>query len=139
MNLPWLKSYTQNLKKDNLHHSLIISGREGLGKNYLAESLIQGILCTNSKDLEPCGKCQSCKLYESDNHPDFHKIDLEDGRKSISINQIRAFYLEMFESPFLGGNKIFFIPRSNLLSRESYDALLKTLEEPPKKYFYYFN
>ena len=135
MNLPWLKSYTQNLKKDNLHHSLIISGREGLGKNYLAEGLIQGILCTNSKDLEPCGKCQSCKLYESDNHPDFHKIDLEEGRKSISINQIRAFYLEMFESPFLGGNKIFFIPRSNLLSRESYDALLKTLEEPPKNTF----
>ena len=56
MNLPWLKSYTQNLKKDNLHHSLIISGREGLGKNYLAEGLIQGILCTNSKDLEPCRK-----------------------------------------------------------------------------------
>ena len=135
MNLPWLNPYIDQLNEDNLHHSMIISGREGLGKLHLANKIIQFILCGNSKNLQPCNNCQSCNFLKEKSHPDFHTIDLEDGKKSISINQIRSFYLEMFESSFLGGNKVFFIPRSNLLSRESYDALLKSLEEPPKDTF----
>ncbi|MFL2697970.1 MAG: DNA polymerase III subunit delta' C-terminal domain-containing protein [Gammaproteobacteria bacterium] len=135
MTLPWISKHLDRLDINSLPHSILIGGREGLGKTNLAYLINKSILCSNPENMDSCKKCQSCRLFEDGNHPDFHEIDLDEDKKTISINQIRSLYLEMFESSFLGGNKIFYIPRSHLLSRESYDALLKTLEEPPPNTF----
>jgi DNA polymerase-3 subunit delta' len=94
------------------------------------------ILC-NSKDNELCGSCQSCKLAENDNHPDFHCLIVLDDKKLIGIAQIQELISKLYESPFLAKNKVVIIPNLEKLSIDGLNAILKILEEPPKNTYFF--
>ncbi len=94
------------------------------------------ILC-NSKDNELCGSCQSCKLAENDNHPDFHRLMVLDDKKLIGIAQIQELISKLYESPFLAKNKVVIIPNLEKLSIDGLNAILKILEEPPKDTYFF--
>ncbi len=135
-NLPaWLNKYTDSLSKEKLHHAYLFYGRVGLGKELLLTSIGNAILC-ESNNLTSCNLCKSCKLILSNNHPDLHKIQREEGKKNISISQIINLRNKIYESPFLGKNKIISIPNIESMSRDASDAILKILEEPPKDTFF---
>ena len=135
-NLPtWLAKYIASLSKENLHHAYLFYGREGLGKKDLLTYISNAILC-ESTNLVSCGKCKNCKLILSNTHPDLHVILKEEGKKNISISQIINLREKIYESAFLGKNKIISIPNIESMSRDASDAILKILEEPPKDTFF---
>ena len=101
-NLPtWLTKYKESLSKEKLHHAYLLYGREGLGKENLITSIGNAILCESS-NLVVCNQCKNCTLISSNNHPDFHSIQLEEGKKNISISQILNLRNTIYESSFLG-------------------------------------
>ena len=135
-NLPtWLAKYIASLSKENLHHAYLFYGREGLGKKDLLTYISNTILC-ESTNLVSCGKCKNCKLILSNTHPDLHVILREEGKKNISISQIINLREKIYESAFLGTNKIISKPNIESMSRDASDAILKILEEPPKDTFF---
>ena len=135
-NLPtWLTKYKESLSKEKLHHAYLFYGREGLGKENLLASISNAILC-ESNNLKSCNKCKNCKLVFSNNHPDLHIILKEEGKKNISISQIIKLREKIYETSFLGKNKIISIPNIDSMSRDASDSILKILEEPPKDTFF---
>ena len=135
-NLPtWLAKYTASLSKENLHHAYLFYGREGLGKKDLLNYVSNTILCESS-NLISCSQCKNCKLILSNTHPDLHVILKEEGKKNISISQIINLREKIYESAFLGTNKIISVPNIESMSRDASDAILKILEEPPKDTFF---
>ena len=133
---PWLSPHINKFDKQFFHHAHLIAGRSGVGKNLLSSYLSKMILC-NSKDNELCGSCQSCRLAENDNHPDFHRLIVLDDKKLIGIAQIQELISKLYESPFLAKNKVVIIPNLEKLSIDGLNAILKILEEPPKNTYFF--
>lgn len=119
-----------SLKSNNLVHSYMFTGLEGIGKSLFAKDLAEIILCKSS-DSFACGNCSSCIKFESNNHPDFVLIDTDDG-KSIKIGQIRLIQEQISEKPIVSDKKVYIINNSDLMTVEAQNCLLKTLEEPPE-------
>ena len=88
------------------------------------------ILCT-SNETKPCKKCKSCLEFEGASHPDFLQIEPEDG-KTIKIDQIRYLQEKIAEKPVTSEKKVYIINECDTMTREASNALLKTLEEPPR-------
>ena len=114
---------------NNLVHSYMFVGTEGIGKVLFAQNFAKMILCQN--EPKACNTCSSCIKFDSDNHPDFMQIDSEDG-KSIKINQIRLLQEKIAEKPIISNKKVYIINDSDLMTVEAQNWLLKTLEEPPE-------
>ncbi len=129
---PWLNSDYQKIthafQQGVGHHALLFNGETGLGCENLIQNLAIFLLCQNTK-TQPCGHCHQCRLYQSNNHPDFyHLAPIED--KDISIEQVRKIIDKLTQHAQQGGNKVVFIERANRLTDAAANAILKTLEEP---------
>lgn len=118
-----------SIKSNNLVHSYMFVGPNGIGKSIFAKELAKILLCTNN--TSPCNSCSSCVKFESNNHPDFMIIDADDG-KSIKIGQVRLLQEKIAEKPIISDHKIYIINNSDLMTVEAQNCLLKTLEEPPE-------
>ena len=117
------------IKTNNLVHSYMFVGPDGIGKKLFATVFSKMILCENKTDT--CTTCNSCIRFDSGNHPDFLIIDSEDG-KSIKIGQIRFLQGRIAEKPIESDKKIYIINNADLMTVEAQNCLLKTLEEPPE-------
>lgn len=125
-----IKDYLINSASNNqMLHSYMFSGREGIGKKLFAKIFAKMILCL-SED-KPCNACKSCISFEGENHPDFMQINADDG-KSIKIEQIRLMQEKVVEKPIISNKKVYIINDAELLTKEAQNCLLKTLEEPPE-------
>lgn len=118
-----------SIKSNNLVHSYMFVGTDGIGKRLFAKDLAEMILCLSEN--KSCGKCSSCIKFQGDNHPDFMLIDSDDG-KSIKIAQIRLLQEKIAEKPIISNHKVYVINNSDLMTVEAQNCLLKTLEEPPE-------
>lgn len=118
-----------SINSNNLVHSYMFVGTDGIGKKLFAKEFAKMILCM--EDSKPCNSCSSCIKFDSGNHPDFMLIDSEDG-KSIKIGQIRTLQERISEKPILSKDKVYVINNSDLMTTEAQNCLLKTLEEPPE-------
>ena len=118
-----------SIKSNNLVHSYMFVGPNGIGKSIFAKELAKILLCTNN--TSPCNSCSSCVKFESNNHPDFMIIDADDG-KSIKIGQVRLLQENIAEKPIISDHKVYIINNSDLMTVEAQNCLLKTLEEPPE-------
>lgn len=118
-----------NIQNNNLLHSYMFIGTEGIGKNLFAEEFSKMILCQSNKE-KPCNTCKSCQEFKSDNNPDFFRIQ-SDG-KVIKIEQIRQMQEKIIEKPINSGKKVYIINDADLMTKEAQNCLLKTLEEPPE-------
>ena len=134
--LPWFDQYLTHLDLELLHHAFLIGGKEGVGKRQFSLQLSQLILCKEKNEDMPCNACQPCKLFNSSNHPDFYTIKMEEGKKKISIKQVKELQTSFYESSFLNGNKVFLIENAEFLSKDASDSLLKVLEEPPENTYF---
>lgn len=125
-----IKIFLDNLiKTNNVVHSYMFIGPDGIGKVLFAKEFAKMILCQDFN--KACNHCSSCIKFNSDNHPDFMIINSEDG-KSIKINQIRFLQERISEKPIVSNRKVYIINDSDLMTVEAQNCLLKTLEEPPE-------
>lgn len=134
--LPWQQSEWNQIQKridqGRFPHGLLFAGIEGIGKRQFSTRLAQVLLC-ESKNA--CGICKSCLLFNSGNHPDFILIEPEENGKQIKIEQIRELNEKAFQTAQQGGNQIMVIDPADNMNKNAANALLKTLEEPPKDTF----
>lgn len=119
-----LKKIVQN---NNVLHSYLFLGKEGIGKKEIAKEIAKEILCL-TKD-EECN-CKSCIRFDSQNHPDIKIINEES--ETIKINTVREMIQTVYEKPILSDKKIYIINDCDKMTKEAQNSLLKTLEEPPE-------
>ena len=117
------------LKNNNIFHSYMFIGTEGIGKKEFAKEFANGILCTG--EIKPCGKCKSCLEFQSNNHPDFYYIGLGE-ENSIKIEVIRQLQKKIGELPIVSNRKVYIIDDFEYVTKEAQNCLLKTIEEPPE-------
>ena len=129
--IPWFEDEKEIFKKTFNHHAYILEGPKGIGKNLFTLEIAKGFLCNSKPNIEICNECQSCHIFDKFNHPDFYQIKTLEEKKQISINQIKEIQEPLYESSFLGFNKVFIINPLDKLTKEAFDAFLKNLEEPP--------
>lgn len=118
------------VSEKRIPHAIIIEGDIGTGRHTLAGFIASTAVCPEAG--APCGKCKSCLLYASKNHPDISVTAPEDGKKGISVSQIRALRGEAFVKPHMSAVRAFIIDSADTLNEQSQNALLKILEEPPE-------
>ena len=129
--IPWFEKVKDIFRKKSTHHAYIFEGPKGIGKKSFTLEVAKGFLCNSKPNIEICNECQSCHLFDESNHPDFYPIKTIEDKKQISINQIREIQEPLYQSSFLGSNKVFLINPLEKLTREAFDSFLKNLEEPP--------
>ncbi len=116
-------------ENESFNHSYILEGIRGSGKSILAKFFAKAILCEN--DNKPCGSCISCISFESNNNPDFFILKSE--KKSFGVDLIRDNLTEIVNiKPFRSKFKVVIIENADKLTIQAQNALLKTIEEPPK-------
>jgi DNA polymerase III subunit delta' len=119
------------LAHGRLHHAYLFVGARGLGKKTIGLSLAKAIHCSVASG-DFCGECADCARIQDGNHPDVRFIEPLAGKKEISIQQIRELEKELNLRSFSGNRKIVIVDPATLMNLSAQNALLKTLEEPPR-------
>ena len=124
-------SQTLSLALDTgrLGHAYLFSGLRGSGKTSSARIFAKSLNCDKGPTSTPCGECENCRAAASGRHLDIIEMDAASSRK---IDDIRDLIEQTRYAPAMGRYKIFIIDEVHMLTKESYNALLKTLEEPPQ-------
>ncbi len=125
------KTLRNAVKNNRISHAYLFSGPRGVGKTTVARLLAKSLNCNNrNANGEPCNKCDSCKEINNDNrnHPDVFEID---GASNRNIEDVRELKEKVKYGPVRSKYKIFIIDEVHMLTGASFNALLKTLEEPP--------
>ena len=123
-----VKEYLEKIvKSNNVLHSYLFLGTEGIGKKEIAKEFAKKILCDTKDD--DC-TCKSCVCFDSNNHPDLYIIDYEN--QSIKIEEIRKLTEKVIEKPIISNKKVYIINNAETMTKEAQNCLLKTLEEPPE-------
>jgi len=116
------------LDSDRLSHAYLFSGLRGSGKTSTARIFAKALICEEGMSHQPCGKCQNCVLASENRHIDIIEMDAASSRK---IDDIRDLIEQTKYQPASARFKIFIIDEVHMLTKEAFNALLKTLEEPP--------
>jgi len=117
------------IKLSKISHAYLFSGIRGTGKTSAAKVFAKAINCCSPVNFEPCGTCQSCMAQQADSMPDILEIDAASNRGIDEIRQIRE---SVKYRPVMGKYKVYIIDEAHMLTGEAFNALLKTLEEPPE-------
>lgn len=134
-----VESIVRAFRLDRLPHGLIFAGPVGVGKATTARALAGLFLCEKPKDLAPCGRCESCRIFDTGNHPDYHvvyrqlvRLEKETSKaKALSVDVVRDFLIDKASrKSVVGVGKVFVIEEAELMNPTAQNALLKTLEEP---------
>lgn len=119
---------TQSLVRDKVSHAYLLTGPRGTGKTTLARLFARALNCSKRKEAEPCGKCPHCLAMSEHQSLDVIEID---AASHTGVDHIRELRDTIATSPVLGSHKVYIIDEAHMLSMGAWNALLKTLEEPP--------
>ncbi|MDG1027106.1 MAG: DNA polymerase III subunit gamma/tau [Gammaproteobacteria bacterium] len=123
-----LKSLINALDNERLHHAYLFTGTRGVGKTTLARILAKCLNCEEGVSSVPCGKCDSCKEINEGRFIDLIEVDAASRTK---VEDTRELLDNVQYAPSRGRFKVYLIDEVHMLSNHSFNALLKTLEEPP--------
>ena len=132
-----IKALTNGIEQQRIHQAFIFSGTRGVGKTTLARILAKCLNC-EKKDFPvpvPCDKCSSCEEIKSGRNIDFLEID---AASNTQVDKIRDLIETVEYKPAKGRHKVYLIDEVHMLSTQSFNALLKTLEEPPAHVIFIF-
>lgn len=124
-----IKGLEKSIYSNTVIQSLIFEGGKGTGKKSLADIYSMALLC-ESGEQKPCGKCKSCVLAMSGNHPDIFYIEKND-KKSIGVDEIKNAQKQAIIRPNESRRKVFIIKEADIMTPQAQNALLKLMEEPP--------
>lgn len=124
-----IKTLKSAIKRGRIAHAYLFSGSRGIGKTTVARILAKVANCENIKDGEPCNECVICKSVNQNKFLDLVEID---AATHTQVDKIRDIIEKINFSPVSGKYKVYIIDEVHMLSKGAFNALLKTLEEPPK-------
>ncbi|MBV4413917.1 DNA polymerase III subunit gamma/tau [Enterobacteriaceae bacterium YMB-R22] len=124
-----LTALANGLNLGRIHHAYLFSGTRGVGKTSIARLLAKGLNCETGVTASPCGKCDNCREIEQGRFVDLIEIDAASRTK---VEDTRELLDNVQYAPARGRFKVYLIDEVHMLSRHSFNALLKTLEEPPE-------
>src|SRR5699024_8251387 len=119
---------------NKIPHAIMFAGQRGTGKTSIARIFSKIINCTNRENDLRCYECESCLLSNIDNNPDIVEID---AASNNGVNEIREIKNKVNSiKPIVSQHRIYIIDEVHMLTIQAFNALLKTLEEPPKNTFF---
>ena len=124
-----VKALQNALSKGRLHHAYLLTGTRGVGKTTIARILAKSLNCETPHEGEPCGQCQSCRDIDAGRFVDLLEID---AASNTGIDNIREVLENAQYAPTAGKYKVYIIDEVHMLSKSAFNAMLKTLEEPPE-------
>jgi len=131
---PWLYAEAATLlaaaDKQRLHHALLITGVDGIGKRAFCQWLAEALLCTERGDKGACGECPACRQLLADAHPDYLPVHPEGANAGIKIDTVRALLDWLQLTAGQKSYRVALLIEANGLNRHAANSLLKTLEEP---------
>ncbi len=125
---PIVRTLKNALSNGNLAHAYLFTGPRGTGKTSTARLLAKTVNCAHPVDGEPCNKCQQCREITAGNSFNVIEIDAASNRGIDSIRDLRE---KVMMPPSTGKYKVYVLDEAHMLTNEAFNALLKTLEEPP--------
>jgi DNA polymerase-3 subunit gamma/tau len=129
-----VRALTHALEQQRLHHAYLFTGTRGIGKTTVSRILAKSLNCTGPDGTggitaRPCGVCSACREIDADRYIDYVELDAASNR---SIDEIRELIERAAYKPTVGRFKVFMIDEAHQLTKDAFNALLKTLEEPPE-------
>lgn len=132
---PVTRALSLAAQSDSPAAAYLLSGTRGVGKTTIARIFAKALNCEHSPCAEPCNECAQCRKIVQGSHVDVAEID---GASNNSVNDARALRENIGYAPMEGRYKIFIIDEAHMLSQSAFNALLKTLEEPPPRVVFIF-
>ncbi len=123
-----LQALTNALETGRLHHAYLFAGTRGVGKTTIARILAKSLNCETGVTAEPCGECSACREIDEGRFVDLIEVDAASRTK---VDDTRELLDNVQYAPARGRFKVYLIDEVHMLSKSSFNALLKTLEEPP--------
>ena len=125
-----VRTLTNAFAKEKLAHAFLFTGIRGVGKTTIARIIAMGLNCEteNKPTANPCGICSNCKAILKDRYEDVLEID---AASNTGVDDVREIISSLKYRPSKGRYKVFIIDEVHMLSNSAFNALLKTIEEPP--------
>ena len=120
--------------QNRIAHAYLFCGPRGTGKTSIAKIFAKTLNCTNSQDA-PCGVCENCKMASNGSHPDIIEID---AASNNGVDEVRNLIDKVKYAPMQGKYKIYIIDEVHMMTSGAFNALLKTIEEPPAHVIFIF-
>jgi DNA polymerase-3 subunit gamma/tau len=123
-----VQALVNGLDNDRVHHGFVLTGTRGVGKTTIARILAKCLNCETGVTSTPCGECSSCVEIDEGRYPDMQEVD---AASRTGVDDMRELLESAHYAPARGRYKVYIIDEVHMLSKHSFNALLKTLEEPP--------
>jgi len=132
----------RSIRRGRLAHTYLLDGPAGVGKSLFARLVAQSLLCTQVPDeeLEACGNCSSCRMLNAGSHPDFFYVGCPEDKKTIPVELFKGeqqkrgqdgLIHDLTLRPMVSQMRVAIIDDANRMNADGFNAMLKTLEEPP--------
>ncbi len=124
-----VRALSHALATGRLHHAWLFTGTRGVGKTTISRILAKALNCETGVTAEPCGKCAACQSIDADRFPDYVEMDAASNR---GVEDMAALLDKAVYAPVQGRYKVYMIDEVHMLTGHAFNAMLKTLEEPPE-------